>query len=261
MKTARSNFGLIVLPNGKVLAIGGNTNSNGVLSSTEIYDPGTGPTTDGWAFTNNGTINTTLSETKSILSPILLSNGMVVVAGGNIGSSVPSTAVELFDHTTQNWTRLTDLTYPRAQLFAFALPNGRFVLLGGKNTGPNGLTPMGVGSVPGAVEVYDTLKNDGQGATESTTNLFLTEGRINSSGGAAAGVLANGTILLAAGSLTSTAGSTSEIYDPATGTLTVGPAMTTGQGGGVLGVSLANGDLMLIGGDNKSDCFTQIYRP
>jgi hypothetical protein len=92
----------------------------------------------------------------------------------------------------------------------------------------------------------------------TTANAFFkTEGRVN----AAAVMLPGGKVLLAGGSVNSTTGaSTSEIYDPATDTLTAGPALTAGQGTSVLGVGLGNGDVMLIGGD-KADTITQICRP
>jgi hypothetical protein len=259
MNVPRVNFGMITLPNGKVLAIGGSSNSNNtpLLATTEIYDPDANT----WAYTSNGTAQTTLSEQKFHLSPILLSTGEVVVAGGSTGGGTSSSAVEVFDPASQNWSPLTPLATARTQHFPVALPDGKFVLLGGHvpNSLLGGLAAAGApGGVPGALEIYDTLANGGQGATVPTANAFFkTEGRVN----AGAAVLPSGKVLLAAGSLDSTTGaSTSEIYDPATDTLTVGPALTTGQGAGVLGVSLANGDVMLIGG-SQTDAITQVYRP
>jgi hypothetical protein len=257
MNDVRSSFGMIVLPGGKVLAIGGR--SNGIpVATTELYDPDTNT----WAYTSNGAGQTTLSEVKYLPIPVLLSNGKVVVAGGNsTDSQTPTSAVEVFDPVTQSWTLLTPLAQARAQHFPVPLPDGKFVLLGGRVPNAIGLFPAGApGGMPGALEIYDTLANLGQGATVPTANAFFnTEGRYTLAGTAT--VLPNGKVLLAAGSLNvSTGASTSEIYDPAMDTLTVGPALTTGQGAGVLGVSLANGDLMLIGG-SQSDTVTQIYRP
>jgi hypothetical protein len=256
MNIPRVNFGMIVLPNGKVLAVGGS--SNGLfVATTELYDP----VANTWTYTNDGSGQTTLSEVKYFPSPFLLSNGKVVVAGGNSpDSSTPSSAVELFDPATQSWALLTPLAQARTQHFPVALPNGRFVLLGGRVLGSFGfLTPVGApGGVPGALEIYDTNANGGQGATVPTANpFFKTEARYN----AGAAVLPNGKVLLAAGSLNSTTGaSTSEIYDPVTDTLTIGAVLTAGQGANVLGVNLANGDVMLIGG-GSTDTVTQIFRP
>jgi hypothetical protein len=189
---------------------------------------------------------------------------MVVVAGGNSTStSTVTNAVELFDPATQIWTQLTPLSQGRNQHFPLALPNGKFVLIGGKVTSAFGSSIVGApGGLPGAIEIYDTLANGGQGAIVPTSNAFFkTEGRTFAPQNASPAVLPNGKVLLAAGSQSSTTGaSTSEIYDPATDTLTVGPAMSTGHGSGVLNVTLANGDVMLIGG-SLSDAFTQIYRP
>jgi hypothetical protein len=257
MNVPRVNFGMIALPNGKVLAVGGTSNGPSV-ATTELYDPGA----NSWAYTADGTGQTTLSEAKLYLSPILLSNGLVVVAGGNLSNVTPSGAVEVFDPATQSWTLLTPLAVPRTQHFPVALPDGRFVLLGGKvfNSFSGGLSPVGVpGGLSGALEIYDTTANGGQGASVHTANVyFQTEARTNP--GSAAAVLPDGRVLLAAGSINSTGASTSEIYDPVADTLTAGPNLTTGQGNGVLGVSLSNGDVMLIGG-NVSDSVTQIFRP
>ncbi|HZX92913.1 MAG TPA: kelch repeat-containing protein, partial [Myxococcales bacterium] len=257
MKIPRVNFAMVALPGGKVLAVGGSSN-NLFQSSTELWDPATNT----WAYTNNGTSDTSMSEQKGFPAPFLLSNGMVAVAGGSSpNTSTPTAAVELFDPATQNWTVLaTPLSQARSGHFPVALPNGKFALLAGRVLNSFGfLAAVGApGGAAGAVEIYDTLANGGQGTTVTTANAFFkTEGRVN----AAAVMLPGGKVLLAGGSVNSTTGaSTSEIYDPANDTLTIGPALTTGQGTSVLGVGLGNGDVMLIGGD-KADTITQICRP
>jgi hypothetical protein len=215
---------------------------------------------------------------------------MVAVAGGQTGSSTYSSAVELFDYTTQKWDSHNGLmlgskdglSIARAQHLTVALPagpygNGRFVLLGGKTTGCQSGCSAGVFPGGTAVEVYDTLvqNDDGSvGAVVPTTNaLFKTEARTYSGSNLKAGMLPGGKMLLYPESFNGiTNGSTTEIYDPAnTDALTVGPAMTIGQGGTSNGVMVINtawdqnninpvgGDVMLIGG-SQSDATTQIYR-
>ncbi|HJV89480.1 MAG TPA: immunoglobulin domain-containing protein [Holophagaceae bacterium] len=257
MNIPRFGHSMIALPDGKVLVLGGT--SNGTSTNTaEIWDP----STNTWSYTNDGTGQTTLSEPKFNAAAVLLSNGKVVVAGGNsVDQFTWTAAVEIFDPATNKWTTLTPLSKSRDRAFPFALPNGKFVLLGGRIYNPQfgNMSAAGMNGMAGALEIYDTLANNGAGATVPTLNAFFkTESRQSNSGVAC--MLANGKILLAGGSVSSTGGSTSEIYDPATDTLTIGPALPMGQDSNEMGVTLANGDVMLMGGFN-SDCLTQIYRP
>ena len=255
MTVPRKEHGMIVLPDGKVLAIGGSQSSGPNTAACDIYDPAT----------NLWTATGALSEPKARVVPILLSTGKVLVAGGNsLSSSSGVATVELYDPTAGTWSSLTPLSQARDSHFPFALPNGKFVLLGGRVINPafGFWGPAGIpGGVAGALEIYDTLANGGAGATVPTANAyFKTEGRTSTSGNGVAR-LSDGRILLAVGTPSSTTGaSTTEYYDPATDTLTVGPAQTTGHGSGALSVTLANGDVMLIGGSN-TDTLTQIFRP
>src|SRR5262249_20205684 len=114
MKIPRVNFGLIALPDGRALALGGNS-AGAFVNSSEIFDP-SAPVATAWAYTSNGT-QTTMSEPKGFPNPFLL-NGKVVVAGGNNpDSSTATAAVEVFDPATQIWSRLTDLNQARTQHF------------------------------------------------------------------------------------------------------------------------------------------------
>jgi hypothetical protein len=290
LNVARQSFGMIELPNGKVLIMGGSStsNPNPTIGSSEIYDPATNT----WAFTTDSTsTQTTLSENKTAITPILLKTGMVVVAGGSIDSSTFSSAVELFDYTKGTWTVLpTPLSVGRVQHLSVALPDGpngkgRFVLLGGKI--PGGTSGLGAGVfnstllAGNAIEIYDTLAQDGSGnqigaVVPTVTSHFNFTNEPRSYGGAnlKAGRLPGGKILLTSIALNGTTGaSDTEVYDPATDTLTVGPALPTGQGstngsGSVQGFNLGfdadgnpfAGDVMFYGG-GQSDTFTQIYRP
>src|SRR5262249_13806907 len=49
LNTPRANHTATLLPNGKVLVVGGNNRSSGNLSSAELYDPATGR----WTITGN----------------------------------------------------------------------------------------------------------------------------------------------------------------------------------------------------------------
>lgn len=80
MAQARFKHTMVTLPSGQVLVIGGTSNDEDLLSSTEVYDPGTqrfiaGPTMSTGRYKLNG-------------SATLVPDGRVVVAGGGPGVEV-----------------------------------------------------------------------------------------------------------------------------------------------------------------------------
>ena len=85
----RSYHTATLLPNGKVLVAGGQTNLNGLVSA-EWYDPAAG------TWRNTGSLGTARGRHTATL----LTNGLVLVAGGN-----PTTASsELFNPATGTWS-------------------------------------------------------------------------------------------------------------------------------------------------------------
>src|SRR5437762_14365078 len=72
LNTARAYHTATLLPNGKVLVVGGNGNS-GILTSAELYDP----VSSTWSVT--GSLNTA----RYYHTVSLLPNGKALVAGGN----------------------------------------------------------------------------------------------------------------------------------------------------------------------------------
>ena len=69
---ARDRHTATLLPNGKVLVVGGQEGPISILSSAELYDPGTGR----WSSTGN------LRTARASHTATLLSNGKVLIAGG-----------------------------------------------------------------------------------------------------------------------------------------------------------------------------------
>src|SRR5690349_9068601 len=77
MNVARVYFGMVLLSNGKVLAVGGCTGQNsngctGVTGTAEIYDPASGA----WSSVN------AMGTARGAFTATLLANGQVLVAGG-----------------------------------------------------------------------------------------------------------------------------------------------------------------------------------
>src|SRR5438128_1946311 len=97
LNTARPGHSATLLPNGKVLVVGGFSVA-GVLASAELYDPSTGT----WSFTGS------LNVPRVGYTATLLGNGKVLVAGGYANSccqqSDLTNTAELYDPATGEWS-------------------------------------------------------------------------------------------------------------------------------------------------------------
>src|SRR5262249_17251703 len=122
--TARAYHTATLLANGKVLAAGGEgqVSTNFVtLEVAELYDF----TTETWWVTGP------MNDARDLHTATLLSNGQVLVAGGedDIGDSLWS--AELYDPGTGTWTEIGLLNEARLWHTATLLPNGNVLVAGG----------------------------------------------------------------------------------------------------------------------------------
>ncbi|HXI42998.1 MAG TPA: kelch repeat-containing protein [Bryobacteraceae bacterium] len=87
-----------LLANGEVLVAGGNNNTDGYLSSAELYNPSTAK----WTLTGSMTVQ------RGGHDAVLLQNGQVLVAGGlNASGGInarPLASAELYNPSTGAWT-------------------------------------------------------------------------------------------------------------------------------------------------------------
>ena len=124
LSSARYNHTATLLPNGRVLIVGGQT-AQVVFDNAEIYDPVTGIWTKGPA----------AGMARYAHTATLLQNGRVLIAGGIGGNGQPLRSAQLFDPTagtTGGWTNIQDLPQARANHSATFLPDGTIFLFGGK---------------------------------------------------------------------------------------------------------------------------------
>ena len=146
MGTPRYAHTATLLPNGKVLIVGGFSTANlgtfteNVLLTAELYDPATG------AFTPTGSLGTA----RGGHTATLLANGKVLVVGGLIslnfaGVSFASTA-ELYDPATGAFTPTGNMTVDREEHTATLLPDGRVLIVGGTSASQGTLA---------SAEIYD----------------------------------------------------------------------------------------------------------
>lgn len=140
-----------LLPNGKVLIVGGNKcDSSGCsgprLSSAELFDPATE------TFTATGS----MSFARNSHTATLLNNGTVLVTGGN-----GNPAAEVYDPVTGVFTKVGNMTdistnlgdQPGSRLghTASLLMDGRVLIAGGEAEDLNGFGPVALGTA----EIYD----------------------------------------------------------------------------------------------------------
>ena len=138
------------LPNGKVLIAGGRDNSGNAMQSAELFDPATDTFT---ALPSTG--NTELQTARAGAVAASLSNGKVLIAGGQTVGGTLVLSAELFDSTTNTFSALTasgntELQAVRFLSTAASLPNGDVLIAGGLNGG---------GSPVRTAELFDPVSN------------------------------------------------------------------------------------------------------
>ncbi|HKE49810.1 MAG TPA: kelch repeat-containing protein [Rhodanobacteraceae bacterium] len=224
----RERLGGVLLPSGKVFAIGGAFSTD--VATTEIYDPAA----DTWAFA------APLQIARGDFTATLLKDGRVLAAAGFNGGAIRS--AEVYNPATNAWTRTGDLADARSLQTATLLPSGKVLVAGGYN----------LGAVRSA-ELFDPV-----------TNAWTSAGQLNVARyWHAAALLPSGKVLVTGGS---GAGSvplaSAELYDPATNTWAL-----TGPMGNARSVipatALPTGKVLVEGGDGTSGVLAsaELYDP
>jgi N-acetylneuraminic acid mutarotase len=236
LKTARLGHTTTLLPNGKVLVVGG-CNDAGCpgLDSAELYDPITGT----WRLT--GAPNFDRVEHSATLLP----NGKVLVAGGWNDGVIGS--AELYDPVAGTWSFTGNLNVARADHTATLLPNGKVLVAGGGNNG----SPLQ------STELYDPAT--GTWSITGDLNLARLWGHTQT-------LLPNGKVLVTGG----TQGdfsfqnlSSSELYDPNTGTWSITGSLNVARFD-LTATLLPNGNLLVTGGESQDGSINnsaELYNP
>ncbi|WP_395849265.1 kelch repeat-containing protein [Cystobacter fuscus] len=180
----RARHTTTVLPDGKVLVVGGDFDGT-ALESAEVYDP----TTGSWSFTG------WLAHARTDHTASLLPDGKVLVVGGTSGDSALASA-EVYDPKTGAWSPTGALKQARSGHTA-SMSNGKLLVVGG-NEGASELA---------SAEVYDPKT----GVWSSTGALAHARSHHTAS------PLPSGKVLVVGGMQDNEALDSAEVYDPKTG--------------------------------------------
>jgi len=243
LNTARDSQAAVLLPNGKVLIVGGYLYNEGYFGSTasaEIYDPSTGQ------FTSTGS----MSVARAGCTATLLNNGTVLVAGGVSGFSLWSTS-EIYDPSTGQFSSGPNLPAAEYGQSATLLSNGTVMLAGGTTTW--------MGSPWANVLIYDPSANT-YSAIQSMAVARSSQ---------TATTLNDGTILVVGGDASQNNYNTAELFQPSNDTFLAAGTTTDNIecGSGCMPVpgtflhtaTLLNDGTVLIAGGNLQDGMLQLY--
>jgi hypothetical protein len=241
LNVSRNGHTATLLPNGRVLAAGGLTNTaNGriiytTLKSAELYDPATGT----WSYTGN------LMQPRESHTATLLQDGQVLVAGGydpqiNSGSFVSLNSAELFDPATGQWHPTGSFNTITGHPYTVLLADGRVLAVGTSTPGAPNRTY--------SAELYDPATG-----TWSNTTAPLTLGPDLGS----LTRLASGKVLGLGGDFTAV--KSAELYDPATRTWNSAGFLNVIQN--VVTASLLHNGNVLVTGWTGSSPGAELYDP
>lgn len=199
---------------GDVLVAGGVDQFNGPISAAELFDQYTGTFVCGPAGDNSatGTCNATMAQARFYMSVARLSNGEVLIAGGNGAGVLCLNSAELFNPMTGTFSPTGSMT--DAHCFAHTttvLNNGEVLITGGEDQ---------TGNLVNTADMYDPATGQfdcsGLGGADPSTGYCrstLTDTRFLDT----ATLLQDGRVLIAGGNDGQIL-NTAEIFDPVSGT-------------------------------------------
>ncbi len=220
MQRARSGHTATLLPDGRVVVIGGENirRTRQMLDSVELYDPAT----------RSWSAAAPLPEPRANHTATLLDDGTILVVGGGASNAIGVPSGQevrldalLYDPATGASESLGPTRTPRHGHHAVRLPSGRVLLVGGADATSVDLPAPGAGGTQpfgrelASAELYDpatrTFSDTGsmREPRVSFTAVRLEDGRVIVSGGSNSENGPDGQSL-----------ATSELYDEATGLFT-----------------------------------------
>jgi Bacterial Ig-like domain (group 3)/Galactose oxidase, central domain len=235
LAAARAGAASVLLQDGRLLITGGNGGAS-ALATTDILDPSSG-----------FTAGPPMSIARSNHVAVLLEDDRVLVAGGTDASGRASQSAELYDPAANSWSASGPLMVGRSGATATLLPSGQVLIAGGTANG----------AALNSLELFDPNSN-----TFSLVSGTLSSARENH----AAALLPDGRVLIAGGWDGSTLApvppattgtpkvlASTDIFDPSTGAVAPGPALTSPRMNFTATTAL-DGSIVAIGGtDGQND--------
>ena len=230
MGYSRSRATATLLPNGKVLVVGGiGCSASGVcvpgyLPTAELYDPATG------AWTATGSLTTARAEHTATL----LLDGRVAIVGGRTSTLSYTASVEVYNPATGVFTTLGVLTVDRGRHTTTLLADGRLLVVAGQR---QAATTVYLSSV----ELFDPTTGSSAsaapigGARSGHTATMLRTGKVLVAGGRAADYL-----------------NTAAVYDPAANTWALTDNSLSVARASHTAVLLVAGQVLVIGGQTAA---------
>ena len=223
-----------MLPDGSVLFTGGD-GANGPLQSAEVFGV-------------NGTVSSAvaMNVARSRHFAVVLSDGRVLVGGGNTTGGGATNSAEIYDPNANTWTQTAPMTSARANATAALLQDGHILIAGGDNAGaPNN-----------TLETYDPAS--GNFSFAGTLSSPHTQHAMS--------VLQDGRVLIVGGFDGNNPVASSDIFDPASGSVSAGPSLAAARYA-ASATTLMNGQVAVIGGAGQGSNGTvdlasiEIYDP
>ena len=226
MLTPRKDFAMVVLSDGKVLAIGGIDLSGNALASCEIFDPSTG------IWSSSSSLPVALAGTKAVVA----NTSNVLVFGGynNVSSALSSVYKANYTTSLSSWNSATSMTVSRRRHTVTLLNDGNTAVIVG---GDNGVSTVNTNS-----EEYNCSAETTAG-TVATGHGFTLHGAVLTS---------DNKVFVAGGSSDiSTAQSNTSLYDPSLNTWTAGTALPSARKPAY--AARVSSTIMVVGG-NAAPC-------
>jgi len=227
--------GDIAVTSGQGISVSPSSTTTYWLTVTNLA--GTTATSATTVTVTTGTIAQSLNRSSTTRysgsTAVTLANGKVLV----FGSENYSVITDLYDPTTNSFTRVGDMHEGRAGAQGILLPSGKVLVMGGQYFTTTYAARQ-------SAELFDPVTN-----TWSYTGS-LNYARFDNF----AILLNNGKVLVGGGS----SGSNVELYNPATGIFSLAASMPTGRSRAAAAL-LPNGNVLVLGGEGSNAKTADIY--
>lgn len=235
--SSRYDHTATLLPNGKVLIVGGSNGTASALRSADLYDLNTGT----WEETDS------MTDARASHTATLLRNGKVLVAGGRDDAGQAVGTSEVYDPATKTWAKpVSTMKQARYDHTATLLLSGRVLVAGGVLDAEGEI-------ILDSTELYDPE----QGTWEAKDPMSYARSRHT-----ATLLLPSGKVLVAGGT---SSGSTSEAEESSTEGSSWTPVGQLRQARlGHAAALLPSGQVLLTGGvdsDKKALTSAELYDP